>query len=379
MAKVLYISGTSRPGGAWESLRDIVFGLERDRFEPVVACSKEPAWHGSRDGVDVVLIKMPMFRKGKNILHIPLAIGRLRRVVRSYQVSLLHANSVWDVPYALRAAKPSGVPVVAHVRTEIDRDKARKYGLYKSDVVICTSRRVVDVLSGFESLTGRVFYVPNGVDFQRFARTTSRGESRRRFGLDDNAVVFGAVGRIDRLKGLDLLVEAFSRVAGTLARARLLIVGDARGKGRSFEDELRGMVEQLGLSKQVIFAGHQDNPVPSFAALDVLVMPSRTEGFGRSVAEAMVMAKPVIASDVGALPEIVGDGHTGYVVPDGDVDGLASRMSELAADQQKREVFGRAGRAVAEARFGLKTMLRRLQSIYDVLLRGSDGGRDSAS
>jgi len=379
VVRVLYISGTSRPGGAWESLRDIVFGLERGRFEPVVACSGEPAWHGSRDGVDVVSIKMPMFRKGKSILHIPLAIGRLRRAVRSYQVSLLHANSVWDVPYALWAAKPVVAPVVAHVRTEIDRDKARKYGLHKSDAAICTSGRAVDVLSGFESLTGRVFYVPNGVDLQRFARTTPRGESRRRFGLDDSAVVFGAVGRIDRLKGLDLLVEAFSRIAGVLERARLLIVGDARGKGSSFEDELRRMVEQLGLSKRVIFAGHQDDPVPSFAALDVLVMPSRTEGFGRSAVEAMAMAKPVIASDVGALPEIVDDGHSGYVVPDGDVDGLASRMSELAVDCQKREAFGRAGRAMAEARFDLKTMLRRLQSIYDVLLGGSDRGRDSAS
>jgi len=322
---------------------------------------------------------MPMFRKGKNILRIPRAVGRLRRAVCSYQVSLVHANSVWDVPYALRAAKPLGAPVVAHVRTQTDRNKARKYSLHKSDAVICTSHRAADVLSDFKSLKDRVFYVPNGIDLLRFHRTTSRSESRRRFGLDDNAVVFGAVGRIDRLKGLDLLVRAFSRVAGTVEGARLLIVGDARGKGSSFEGELRGQVEQLGLSKHVIFAGHQDDPVASFAALDVLVMPSRTEGFGRSAVEAMAMAKPVIASDVGALPEIVEDGHTGYVVPDGDVDGLADRMSELAADTLKREEFGRVGRAVAEDRFDLKVMLKRLESIYDVLLGGSHRGRDGAS
>jgi len=126
-------------------------------------------------------------------------------------------------------------------------------------------------------------------------------------------------------------------------------------------------------ASDVVFAGHQSDPVPYFAAMDVLVMPSRTEGFGRSAVEAMAMAKPVIASDVGALPEIVSNGLTGYNFRDGDVDALADRMNELAADEQKRATFGLRARALAEERFDLKAMLSKLQSIYTALLNGSEG------
>ncbi len=372
MSKVLYVQGTTRPGGAWKSLRDIVYGLDRDCFELIVACSKAPAWGGSRDEVETVVIKMPMFRKGKSLPRIPLAVRRLRQVVRSYGISLVHANGVWDAPYALWAAKPLKIPVVVHVRTEIDRDKARKYSLDEADVAVSTSRAAVEVLSGFESLTGRVFYLPNGIDLTRFSPAISGGETRQRHGIGSDAVVFGAVGRIDRLKGLDLLVSAFARVAEGAERARLLIVGEAKGKGISFKEDLLEMIEKLRLSERVVFAGHQDDPAPYLAAMDILVMPSKTQGFEHSAVEAMAMAKPVIASDVGALPEIVLDELTGYVFPDGDARALADRMKELAASEQKRAAFGRAGRSFAEGRFDLSTMISRLQSIYSVLLKRSE-------
>lgn len=373
LSRVLYVQGTTRPGGAWESLRDIVFGLECDRFEPIVACSKAPAWRNPSDKVKTVVVKMPMFRKGKSFLFIPLAVRGLRAAIRAFCVSLVHANSLWDAPYALRAARRFKIPVVVHVRTEIDRDKARKYSLHKVNAVISTSRSGVETLSGFDSLVSRVFYLPNGVDLNRFNPSIPGQRTRRKCGIDDDTVVFGAVGRIDRLKGLDILVSAFARVAESVKQTKLLIVGEAEGKSRSFKKNLLRMVECLHLSERVVFAGHQNDPVPYLAAMDVLVMPSRTEGFGRSAVEAMAMAKPVIASDVGALPEIVSNGQTGYNFHDGDVDALAYRMKELASDEQKRATLGLKARALAEERFDLKEMLSRLQNIYGALLNGSEG------
>jgi len=373
MRRVLYVHGSTRPGGAWESLRDIVYGLEPSRFEPMIACSKAPAWHGKSDGIETALIRMPMFRKGKSFPRIPFAVGRLRKVVRSHDISLLHANSLWDAPYALWAAKPFEIPVVAHVRTEIDLEKARKYSLDKADVVVSTSRSAAEVLSNFESLKGRIFHLPNGIDLRRFNPTVLGDEARRQHGIASDAIVFGAVGRIDLLKGLDLLVSAFARVAKTVKHARLLIVGEAKGKGSSFKDDLLIMITKHGLRERVVLAGHQDNPVPYYAAMDVLVMPSRTEGFGRSVVEAMAMAKPTIATDVGALPEIVWNGQTGFIVGAEDVEALADRMTELAASAAKRAILGNAGRALVETRFDINTTVSRLQSIYDVLLSASKG------
>ena len=363
------MQGATGPGGAWEGLKDIVFGLERERFEPVLVCSEAPSWLGSSDKVETVVIEMPLLREDESFSRTPLAVGRLREVIRSRGISLVHANNVWDAPYAIMAAKPLSIPIVVHVRTRIDREKAKKYSLDEADVVASTSRAAVQVLWGFEPLTGRVFYLPNGIDLSRFNPEQSGEETRRKHGIGSEAVVFGAVGRIDRLKGLDILVSAFARVADGAEPARLLIVGE--GKGSSFKEDLVEMIEKLHLSKRVVFAGHQDDPASYLAAIDVLVMPSRTEGFGRSAVEAMAMAKPVIASDIGTLPEIVMDGLTGCVFPNGDVDALADKMNELAASQRKRKTLGRTGRSLAEGRFDLKIMISRLQSIYGVLLAGS--------
>ncbi|MBN1592647.1 MAG: glycosyltransferase family 4 protein [Candidatus Coatesbacteria bacterium] len=373
MQRILYVHGSTRPGGAWESLRDIVYGLERARFEPVVACSKPPAWHGNTNGVETALIRMPMARKGKSFPRIPFAISALRSLIRNRDVSLLHANSLWDVPYAIWAIKPFKIPVVAHVRTEIDSEKARKYYLDKADVVISTSRAAESILTEFGSLKGRVFYMPNGVDLRRFDPAISGDAVRNRYGFELDSIVFGAVGRIDHLKGLDLLIAAFSRVAETSERARLLIVGEAKGKGSSFKDDLLRMIAERGLQDRIVMTGHQEDPIPYYAAIDILVMPSRTEGFGRVVVEAMAMGKPIITSDAGALPEIVWNGHTGYVVPLKDNDALVQRMIELGASEMVRKTMGNAGRGLVEARFDLDTAVSRLQSIYDVLLRTGKG------
>ena len=373
MSKILYVHGTTRPDEAWESLKDIVYGLERDRFEPLVACSKDPAWRDSSDEVETVVVKMPKLRKEKSFPRIPLAVGQLSEVIRSRGISLVHANNVWDAPYALWAAEPLKIPVVVHVRTEIDQEKAKSFSLDKADVTISTSRAAVEVLSGIESLAGRIFYLPNGIDLNQFGPPVSDGEARRRFGVNGEAVVFGAVGPIDRLKGLDLLISAFARVAHGTKHVRLLIVGEAKGKGTSFKEELLKTVDRLQLSERVTFIGHQNDPVPYFAAMDILVVPGRTGGSGRSAVEAMAMAKPVIVSDVGPLPEIVLDGLTGHTFSDGDVESLADRMTELAANEQQRATFGRAGRSLAEGRFDLNIMISRLQSIYGVLLAGTEG------
>lgn len=369
VARVLYVNGTTRPGGAWESLKDIVFNLDRGAFEPAIACAKPPAWNGERSLAQTFAIKMPMWRKGKSLLRIPKAISQLRGVIREHQIAIVHANSVWDVPYSLWAARPfKKVPVVAHVRTQIDKQMVRKYSLANVDAAIATSQSSASVLSGFERLESKVHYLPNGVDLARFLSDTSPSEVRKGLGFPQDSIIFGAVGRIDKLKGLDLLVSAFSLVSEKEPRARLLFVGDSKGKGSSFKAELLEQVELLHLADKTVFAGHQDDILLHFAALDVLVMPSRTEGFGRSAVEAMAMGKPVVVSDVGALPEIVSDGESGYVVKDGDMDGLAARMVELASNERLRRSMGEAGQKRVRQRFDLKQTIKELQDIYKHLL-----------
>ncbi len=368
MDKILYVMGITRPGGAWESLRDILTTLDRRAFEPLLACSTAPAWSSIQEEVRALRIRMPMWRKRKNILRIPFAVVRLRKAVASEHVAIVHANSIWDIPYALWAARPFGVPVVAHIRTEIDRKKARKYSVGKVDAAIATSSKCIKVLKSFSRLESRVHYIPNGANLERFNPSISGETVRHEYGLDSETVVFGAFGRIDRTKGLDVLISAFSEVTRRVGRAKLLLVGDIKGKGSSFKEELIRDINSLGLSDAVLFAGWQQDVVPYLAAIDVLVMPSRIEDFGRSAVEAMAMRNPVIASDTTALPEIVVNGKTGYIVPVDDVTRLAESMTELALNPAKREAFGQAGRERAQENFELKKLVLRIEMVYAQLI-----------
>ena len=227
MDKILYLTGITRPGGAWESLRDILTTLDRGAFEPLLACSAAPAWSKIREEVRDLRIRMPMWRKRKNILRIPFAVARLRKAVASEHVTVVHANSIWDIPYALWAARPFRVPVVAHIRTEIDRKKARKYRVGRVDAAIATLSKCIEVLKSFSRLESRVHYVPNGANLERFDPSISGETVRHKYGFDSKTVVFGAFGRIDRTKGLDVLISAFSEVARKVGRAKLLLVGDS--------------------------------------------------------------------------------------------------------------------------------------------------------
>lgn len=368
MDKILYVTGITRPGGAWESLRDILATLDRRAFEPLLACSAAPAWSSIQREVRDVRIGMPMWRKRKNVFRIPFAVARLRKVVASEHVAVVHANSIWDIPYALWAARPFRIPVVAHIRTEIDRRKAQKYGTGKVDAAIATSAKCIKVLKSFSRLESRIHYVPNGANLERFDPSISGETVRRKYGFDSDTVVFGAFGRIDRTKGLDVLVSAFSEVTRKIGRAKLLLVGDIKGRGSSFKEELIRDIDSRGLSDAVLFAGWQQDVVPYLAAIDVLVMPSRIEDFGRSAVEAMAMQNPVIASDTTALPEIVMNGKTGYIVPVDDVTRLADSMTDLALNRDKREAFGQAGRERAQENFELKKLVLRIEGVYAQLI-----------
>jgi len=375
----MYFNGTARPGGAWESLKDIVSRIDRARFEPIVACSKAPAWSGTVDSVECLQVQMPMWRKGKNLPLIPFSIAKLRRELRTLGVSMVHANGLWDVPYAVWSARPFRIPVVAHIRTEVDVSKAKKYYVPQASVVITTSQRVAGALNRDGALRGRVRHLPNGVDLDRFDPQVCGEQVRDEYGISREALLFGAIGRIDKLKGLDLLVQAFSELSEKFLGAQLIIVGDSRGKGSEFGEILRSRVLELGLNDRVIFTGSVDDIVPVLSALDVLVMPSLTEGFGRSAVEAMAMKKPVIASDAGGLPEIVVNGKTGLVFENGNVSELSEKMAVMAQNKDRREAFGAAGRAVVEEKFDVRKMINRLERVYDDLLQSRALGKANAS
>ena len=176
--------------------------------------------------------------------------------------------------------------------------------------------------------------------------------------LQPGELVVSHTSNFRPVKDLPVLIAAFAQVAGQRP-ARLVLIGD--GPERSGAERL---VRQLGLSHRVAFLGKQDDFAAVLAASDVFALPSRTEGFGLAALEALACGVPVVASDVGGLPEVVRAGETGLLVPVGDAGAFAHAILQLTADPARHQAFRTAARADAVARFSPEPLLDQYEALY---------------
>jgi glycosyltransferase involved in cell wall biosynthesis len=195
-------------------------------------------------------------------------------------------------------------------------------------------------------------------------RTVVRDE----LGVGHDVVLAMLPGRLQRTKGQDIAIRAFAVASRKTPQLRLAIVGDeAFGLDKGYGAELRALTRDLGVGEEVVFTGHQSNIQNLLSASDIVLCPSlKPEGYGLVVAEALAAGKPVVATNLGATPELVSDGTNGILIPPNDVDLLADVLTELAANPQKREKLGAA--ALASELTDAKTGARQLQTVYMQLL-----------
>jgi glycosyltransferase involved in cell wall biosynthesis len=172
------------------------------------------------------------------------------------------------------------------------------------------------------------------------------------------------VARLAPQKGHRVLFDALPAIVARVPNVHVRLVGHEE---LSTVAELREYAEQRGVADRVTFEGFR-SAVDVMADFDVFVLPSLWEGFGLVLLEAMAAGRPVVASAVGPIPEIVVDGVTGLLVPPGDAAALAAAITRLLTDPDLAAAFGRAGRARVEAEFGLDTMVARTQALYEELV-----------
>jgi glycosyltransferase involved in cell wall biosynthesis len=188
---------------------------------------------------------------------------------------------------------------------------------------------------------------------------------RSEFGFTSDDLVIGNIGRIGVQKGHSYLIEAVNIVRRELPNVKLLIVGTPEPDGTY--EKLRSMVAQLGLKAHVVFTGYRDDIGSVLVTIDIFALPSLWEGFGLVLLEAMSMKKPIIASCVDSIPEIVQDGVQGILVPPRDVEALAQAILYLARSPELRTRMGTAGSRRVE-QFSVQRMVDETVKLYDSLL-----------
>jgi glycosyltransferase involved in cell wall biosynthesis len=206
-----------------------------------------------------------------------------------------------------------------------------------------------------------MFLIPYGLETRRpIGRNV-----RRECGIPDDIPLIGTVGRLSKQKGQTHLIRSIALVLKSVNEARLLIVGhDDQGLRPLLEAEIK----RLGLTENVTLTGFREDVPDIMAAIDIFCLPSLWEGFGLVLLEAMAQARPVVASRVGSIPEVVLDGQTGILVEPGDEVALARALTELLVDQDRALNLGLAGKRRQEEVFSRQAMVRRTEKLYDQLL-----------
>ncbi len=211
----------------------------------------------------------------------------------------------------------------------------------------------------------KIVTIHSGVDIGRYMKAEVDIEDKKRsLGLNPKELVVGTVGWLLPIKGPMYLLKAMGRVWQNYPGVTLVYVG----KG-DLEGELRAEVLRMGASDRVIFLGWRDDIPEIMHALDIFVLPSLNEGMGRVLVEAMASGKPIVASSVGGILDLVKHGQNGLLVRPGDVNGLYLAIGKLVVDKELRDEMGRAGRTVAQ-NYSVEKMLREIDALYCSLYPG---------
>lgn len=233
------------------------------------------------------------------------------------------------------------------------------------DAVVATSARTAAYLEVENSI------VMHGIDTARFFPPADKAAAKRAVGLDPERKIAGCFGRVRRQKGTDLFVDTMVALLPGRPDWIAIIAGRATASHAAFETELKERVAKAGLSDRILFVGEHTNINDWYRALDLFVAPQRWEGFGLTPLEAMATAVPVVATDVGAFPELIvtGKQETGVVIPADDLAAMTAAAGTFMDDPARLSAAGTRALAHVTENFSIEGEARRLGEIYASLAR----------
>lgn len=349
-------------------------------WEVVVVTPASPLVRQLPKGVDVRVI-----RGGKWYDRFPVGQFRrllqLRGIVRELQPDMVHTYFFWSIVYG-RALKFLGeIPVLVENRE--DMGFSWGWGSYSvlrltrsiPDRVICVADAVRRVaLEREASYPNRTTVVRNGVDTSSTIEV-ARTDARRRFGFSDNEVVIGMVANLPRaVKGGSRLLDAVGAIVAAAPTARFLLVGLG-----TEHDALEPELAARGIADYVVGTGYRKDVENCYAAMDISVLTSSSEGLSITLLESMRHGLPTVVTRVGGNPEVVVDGETGFLVPVGDVQAFADRVVQLVRDAELRRSMGQAGRRRVATDFAIEAVASRYLDVYETLLGEARGSRAEGS
>jgi len=361
--RVVEVLATGTNGGAQEHVFNLLTRLDSSRYEASVVSLSDGAAARKlrRSGFPVTIIDEP---------DDAIAVGVLAAHLADVRPDVIHNHMYRGEVVGTKAAMALGgarhrrpyVVATVHssrIRPASDRQELRRL-TPEMNRLIAVSEAIERKIATEGRVGAPVSLIYNGVDLDRYDHQEPCCTLRDEYGMEPGAQIVGVVARLEQEKGHPTLLEAWPAVIREVPSAYLLVIGEG-----SRRDDLERQAAELRILHRVVFTGRRDDVPAVTAALDVAVLPSYREAQGLSILEAMALSRPVVATNVGGIPEMIQDGRTGLLVPAHDAASLAGAIVRLLTDHPYADQLGRAGHDLVHDRFCVQLMVKAIEAIYD--------------
>jgi glycosyltransferase involved in cell wall biosynthesis len=372
--KILYVNTlTSFYGGAEISLLLLMKNLDPLRYRPYLLTSGPGGLidEAHQAGIPTATQDFPWLSRRRPWPYLSSIIS-IARLASKNKIDLIHTNCDHSLRYVRYASLLSGTPYVSHVRDAVRTwfQPTNLAALKHARAVLTNSQAMRQVCQGAGIQPEKIHVIYNGIDLDTYRQVTpqTRHRLRANMKIPENAVVVGFVGQTQQIKGLGEFIEAALSLAATNPEVYFLVVGRASNpQDQSFFDDCKRSVEDSSVSKRFYFLGFRQDIPEIMKTIDILIVPSHSESFGRVAAEGMASGCAVIASDTGGLPEIITDNYDGLLIPPQNSSALCEVMLHLTSDFELRSRLS-TNAAVSVSRFSIKNHVQSVEMLYDKVL-----------
>jgi len=351
--------------------------INQDRYETVLVKGFEREDEGNMmhffNTSQVRLILVPVLCRQLHPVKDIAAFVQLWRIIKTYRPDIIHTNSAKAGALGRLVGRMMGVSVIIHtihghvfhsyfnpVMSYVFRLIERLSALWSHKVITVGEFQRREILQYKVGNSKKVISIPIGLELEPLLSCERHhGLLRRELGLEENILLVGIVARLFPVKGHNLFLEAAAKVRDQFSPVKFVIVG-----GGELTEPLKHHAKKLRMERDIFFLGYRSDLPEIYSDLDIVVLSSYNEGMPVSIIEAMAAAKPVVATEVGSVRELVNHGETGYIVPSGNANALAEAILKLLQQPSLRHAMGKQGRQHMNSQFTLERMLQATESLY---------------
>ncbi len=368
--KVLIIIATSIVGGPGKGLFQFFKHAPREEFDYLICNFSVKGKHegdfvveAKRKGLNLALLKQKQF-------YDPSLISQTEQLIKEHGFDIIQTHGHKANFIARFVRRSIQIPWLCFAHGWTDEDfKIRIYNavdrwaIKGADRIVAVSEATKAKIIKFGISEQKITVIYNAIEDNGLYREPPDPNLRKKFASDDKTLLVGVIGRLSREKGQRLFLEAWERVCRHVPEAKALIIGD--GPDREI---LKEICLSKGLQENVLFVGHQLNPHPFYRILDLVAMPSLSEGLPNVPLETFAHKKPIIATSVGGTPEIIEHGRNGILVKPGDPESMSLGIITLLTNSERRNSIAANGLSSLFPKFSPENRAAQILSLYKELV-----------